>query len=187
MILRCDFCYKHVDAIRKGGHVVKLDNATTVPIVLKPSPRPKDLTTLPEHQELLPLRKLESPKNLMVNLFELAAESQNLGPDNNKNRRINCRHTNITNMTKIWNTYAWPTHMLHKLCQTNLFISRSPTFDNQEKNYFETFIVEIKSKSILLNVIRWYSCRVIRIYRTSVIVAQFSLHTMRWTHSTTKT
>lgn len=39
VILECDFCLKHVEAIRPRKRVVELDDGTTVPIIRAPSSR----------------------------------------------------------------------------------------------------------------------------------------------------
>lgn len=76
MILGCDFCNKHVETICPRARMVELDDFTTIPIVLKPSPRPQDAAQLPEGQEFIPRRQSLSLKVENLNRVVLLAESQ---------------------------------------------------------------------------------------------------------------
>lgn len=76
MILRCDFCDKNVEAIRPSARTFELDYATTLPIILKPSPSPQNGPPVPEYQQVIPRLKRVCPKIKTVHKIVLSAESQ---------------------------------------------------------------------------------------------------------------
>lgn len=51
VILGCIYCDKHFETIRYRQSIVELADETTVHIIRKPAPRPKDRDPLPEKQE----------------------------------------------------------------------------------------------------------------------------------------
>ena len=60
VILGCDYCDKHVEAIKPRQRVVERDDGTTVPIIRKPPPRQEGSMPLPEQQEYVPSKRRSS-------------------------------------------------------------------------------------------------------------------------------
>ena len=76
VIIGCDFCDKHVEAIRPRRRLVELDDGTTVPIVRRPDKRPPGAIPLPEEQVYVPSDKRASPKVKVAEKVTLQPESQ---------------------------------------------------------------------------------------------------------------
>ena len=55
VILGCDFCDRHVEAIRSRQRKVEMNDGTTVPIISKPTARASQSPPLPEEQQFVPL------------------------------------------------------------------------------------------------------------------------------------
>jgi len=62
VILGCDYCDKHVEAIKRRQRIVELDDGTIVPIIRKPPARPQGAIPLPEQQLFIPKRRRRSTK-----------------------------------------------------------------------------------------------------------------------------
>ena len=62
VILGCDYCDKHVEAIRPRRRIVELDDGTTVPILKKPEGRAKHAVPLPAEQEYVTPKGRPTPK-----------------------------------------------------------------------------------------------------------------------------
>ena len=77
VILGCDYCDKHVEAIRPRQRVVELDDGTTVPILRKPPTRPHGAIPLPEQQEYIPSKRRASTKVQTTKKTVLQPESHN--------------------------------------------------------------------------------------------------------------
>ena len=76
VILGCDFCDTHVEAIRPRRRVVELDDGTTVPIVRRPQKRSAKAPPLPEEQQYVPPPGRASTKITAVTPTLLPPESQ---------------------------------------------------------------------------------------------------------------
>lgn len=76
VILGCDFCDKHVEAIRPRKRLVELDDGTTIPIVRRPDRRPQGSIPLPEEQEYVPASRRASNKVRATKRTVLKPESQ---------------------------------------------------------------------------------------------------------------
>ena len=77
VIIGCDFCDKHIEAIRPRKRLVELDDGTTVPIVRLPSKRATGSIPLPDEQQYVPPDRRASNKVKVVERTVLAPESQN--------------------------------------------------------------------------------------------------------------
>lgn len=76
MILGCDFCVRHLEAMRSRSCLVQLDEGMTVPIVLRLSARPQDAQPLLADQVYVPRKKHMSPKIDVAYCTTPPAESQ---------------------------------------------------------------------------------------------------------------
>ena len=62
VILGCNYCDHHVEAIRPRKRLIEMVDGSTVPIIRKPSKRAKDAVPLPEEQEYIPLKERKDRK-----------------------------------------------------------------------------------------------------------------------------
>ena len=62
VILGCDYCDKHVEAIKPRQRFVELEYGTTVPIIRKPPTRPQGSIPLPDQQQYLPAKRRSSTR-----------------------------------------------------------------------------------------------------------------------------
>ena len=76
IILGCDFCDKHVEAIRPRRSNVELDDGTTIPIIRRPSTGHKDAVPLPEAQEWVRKPRRKSNKISVHEPIILQPETQ---------------------------------------------------------------------------------------------------------------
>ena len=56
VILGCDYCDRHIEAIKPRKRLVELDDGTTVPIVRRPDKRKNDSVPLPDEQVYAPAK-----------------------------------------------------------------------------------------------------------------------------------
>ena len=76
VIIGCDYCDKHIEAIRPRKRVVEMDDGTTVPIIRKPSGRSIDSVPLPEEQEWIPAKGRRGGKVHVTESVTLPPETQ---------------------------------------------------------------------------------------------------------------
>ena len=62
VILGCDFCDRHIEAIRPRKRLVEMDDGSTVPIVRRPDKRKEGSIPLPEEQVYVPAKERVSNK-----------------------------------------------------------------------------------------------------------------------------
>ena len=77
VIIGCDFCDKHIEAIRPRKRLVEIDDGTTVPIVRRPSKRATGSIPLPDEQQYVPPDRRARNKVKVVERTVIAPESQN--------------------------------------------------------------------------------------------------------------
>jgi len=76
VIIGCDFCDKHIEAIRPRKCIVELDDGTAVPIVRRPDKRPAGAIPLPDEQVYIPTGRRPPNKVRLEEEITLAPESQ---------------------------------------------------------------------------------------------------------------
>ena len=77
VILGCDFCDKHIEAIRPRKRLIELDDGTTVPILKRPESRAKHSVPLPAEQEYIPPKGRSSSRVYASPTTILKPQSQN--------------------------------------------------------------------------------------------------------------
>ena len=75
-ILGCDFCDRHIEAIRPRKRIVELDDGTTVPIVRRPDKRKNDTVPLPDEQVYIPATKRVDNKIIVYEEKKLLPQTQ---------------------------------------------------------------------------------------------------------------
>ena len=75
VILGCDFCDKHVEAIKPRQRFVEMDDGTTVPI-LRTSVRKSNAVRLPPEQEFFPKKRRQSTRLAVAEAVVLQPSTQ---------------------------------------------------------------------------------------------------------------
>ena len=75
VILGCDFCDRHVEAIKPRLAIVEMDDGSTVPIVRQPS-KPNTNIPLPDEQNFTSRKKRESTKIKTTGVVKLQPATQ---------------------------------------------------------------------------------------------------------------
>ena len=77
VILGCDFCDKHIEAICPRKRLIELDDGTTVPILKRPEGRTKQSVPLPAEQKYIPPKGRSSSRVYASRTVILKPQSQN--------------------------------------------------------------------------------------------------------------
>ena len=76
VIISCDFCDEHIEAIRPRKCIVELEDGTAVPIVRRPDKRPAGSIPLPDEQVYISACRRPPNKVRLEEEINLAPESQ---------------------------------------------------------------------------------------------------------------